>query len=252
MRGDFSTHQLVDLQWVTRTGLTPPRPGQDDGSHAVPGVSADTPSHSEYSSRLRHVHLCVNRPPYKWAGGQILCLVTSTPHAYFLPTTHALLFIEGLKQWCTCLSTYTYILTLFLYFSVYIFILCMKNTLLIIKNSISIFLYKHILNIKCMDYSYLLTYISLTFYSKICIRYTKEKQEQCNFILICFQFNSRGVDVSWLKSRFWENPFCDSVRLYFICYIWVGQDGRAEVADEGRTKNIWRQQTGNQQNEKVH
>lgn len=167
-----------------------------------------------------------------------------------LPYTHSYL----LNDWNNDVPGYqhTHILSLFLHFSVYIFILHMKNILLVIKNSISIFLYKYILNIKCMDYSYLLTCISLTSYCKICIRYTKEKQEQYNFILICFQFNSRGVDVSWLKSRSWENPFCDSAWLYFICCIWVGQDGRAEVADEGGTKNIWRQQTGNHQNAKVH
>lgn len=123
-----------------------------------------------------------------------------------------------------------------LYISVHIFCACsyvssvyfyivIKIYCFIINASIHFFLCKYILNIPFRDYSYLLPYRALTFYSKVCIRYKKEKQEQCNFILLCFQFNSCEVDVNWLESRSWENSFW--MTLYSVCYIGAGQDGKA-------------------------
>lgn len=91
---------------------------------------------------------------------------------------------------------HTRIFVLVLLFSTAYFYITHKIHCSITNPSLNSFLYKCILKIKLRDYSYLLPYIALTFYSKICISYERESKN--NAISFSYVLNWTPVKSMWI------------------------------------------------------
>lgn len=146
---------------------------------------------------------------------------------------------------------HTHIFVLVLLFSTAYFYITHKIHCSITNPSLNSFLYKCILKIKLRDYSYLLPYVALTFYSKICISYERESEN--NAISFSYVLNWTPVKSMWIdwKQILRKLILWCRVTLCSASHACARRDGGLEGRWRGR-RNIWRQQIGQQQNEKQH
>lgn len=149
------------------------------------------------------------------------------PHLALL-NIEAVLLIKWLKQYmylyiyihlaCPCSHIFS---VYFLYYiwKIYSFVIIF----------LSVIFYRNAYPMHNLEISPIYSHMYLWIFIAKCVLATRnEKQEQCNSILICFQFNSHGVDTDWLQSGSWERThfmiLCDFT-FYLLQLGWVGWGG---------------------------